>query len=342
MPTKVSIIIPVYNTQVYLKDCLESIINQSFKDIEIICINDGSTDGSLGILKEYANMDNRILIINKENGGQALARNIGLQSSQGKYIVFVDSDDWVDLDMVEKLYNYAEQLKCDLVFCEIALFNEKNNFFYQYEWCKIPKRAKILNNPFHWLNVYNDFYNFFTGPFGKIYRKDLLLMHKIEFPVGLFYEDSPFVYKCLLNSRKIYTIEESLYKYRFNRTGSTLTNEGKLHYHIFEIMKINKTIINEKLEYRVLNDPFIVKVIKEYIAAFMRIHKKFQKDFFYRIKEEFHKMSIKQNKDIPFGIRILFYIFKKFGWFPFKALFFDKILVFVNSIKKKTQIIKIK
>ena len=99
---KVSIIIPVYNVEQYLPKCLDSIINQTLKDIEIICINDGSIDNSLSILKEYASKDDRIIIIDKENEGQGIARNLGIKKAKGKYIGFVDPDDWVDIQMFEK------------------------------------------------------------------------------------------------------------------------------------------------------------------------------------------------------------------------------------------------
>ena len=106
---KISIIVPVYNVEKYLERCLDSLINQTLKDIEIICINDGSTDNSSEILKEYAKKDSRIIIINQNNQGISVARNNGMNKAKGKYIGFVDSDDWVDLDFFEKLYKAAEK-----------------------------------------------------------------------------------------------------------------------------------------------------------------------------------------------------------------------------------------
>ena len=102
--TKVSIIVPVYNVEKYLERCLDSLINQTLTNIEIVCINDGSTDNSGKILDDYAAKDNRIKVIHQNNAGQAVARNNGLKIANGNYINFVDSDDWVDLDFIEKLY----------------------------------------------------------------------------------------------------------------------------------------------------------------------------------------------------------------------------------------------
>ena len=105
---KVSVIVPVYNCEKYLKKCLDSLVNQTLKDIEIICVNDGSTDNSGRILEEYT--DSRIKIITKENGGLSSARNAGIAVAKGEYLGFVDSDDWVDLDFYEKLYNTAKNM----------------------------------------------------------------------------------------------------------------------------------------------------------------------------------------------------------------------------------------
>ena len=112
---KISIIIPVYNVKKFLNKCLKSIVNQTFTDLEIICINDGSTDKSLSILNSFAQKDNRIIVINQSNQGQSCARNAGLAIATGEYTGFVDSDDWIDLDFYEKLYTAAEKYNADIV-----------------------------------------------------------------------------------------------------------------------------------------------------------------------------------------------------------------------------------
>lgn len=111
---KVSIIVPVYNVEKYLRKCIDSLVNQTLNDIEIICINDGSTDKSLKILKEYKNKDSRIILLNQENSGQSVARNRGIEIAKGEYLGFVDPDDWIDLDYYEKLYNAAIGTNADI------------------------------------------------------------------------------------------------------------------------------------------------------------------------------------------------------------------------------------
>ncbi len=162
---KISVIIPVYNTEKYLEQCLNSVINQTLKDIEIICVNDCSTDNSLEILKEYSQKDKRIKIIDlKENKGVSNARNIGINKAEGEYIGFVDSDDWIDDNYYETLYNLAITKSSDIAkgnICEHInhkiqkdLFNINKNikynngklFFYTYWVCAIYKRKLIVNN----------------------------------------------------------------------------------------------------------------------------------------------------------------------------------------------------
>ena len=118
---KLSVIIPVYNTKNYIKECLDSVLNQTLEEIEIIVVDDGSTDGSADIIKEYAqNHPQKIKAFFKENGGQATARNLALQKSNGEYLGFVDSDDWIDSDMYEKMYKTAKEENADIVICDMV------------------------------------------------------------------------------------------------------------------------------------------------------------------------------------------------------------------------------
>ncbi len=122
---KVSIIVPVYNVEKYLQSCMDSLVNQTLEDIEIICVNDGSTDNSLEILESYAKKDSRIKVFTIENSGNSIARNYGIKIAKGKYVGFVDSDDYINETMFEKLYNSCEQNDLDLAICKISLFDDK-------------------------------------------------------------------------------------------------------------------------------------------------------------------------------------------------------------------------
>lgn len=156
---KVSIVIPVYNAEKYLNRCIESVINQTFSEIEVIALNNGSTDNSLNILKEYAKRDKRIRIIDNDNIGVSEARNIGVMESKGKYIVFVDSDDWIDINMIEVLHKAISKNECDLAMCTYV--REFNNH----------SKEKVFNLPE--VNLYVDdevksqLLRKLVGPLGK-------------------------------------------------------------------------------------------------------------------------------------------------------------------------------
>lgn len=180
---KVSLIIPVYNVEKYLEKCLDSLINQTLKEIEIICVNDGSTDNSPAILEQFKLKDNRIKIINQENLGVSQARNNGINTSQGEYIGFVDSDDYVDNDYFEKLYNSAKKFNAEVAAGD--LYKEKNNkigkkrFNYTKEELFVKPEDKIKNAK---IPKYNYTCN-------KIYKRESLLNLNLPFENNRYYED---------------------------------------------------------------------------------------------------------------------------------------------------------
>ena len=148
---KVSVIVPVFNVGEYLSTSLDSILNQTLEDIEIICINDGSTDDSLNILEYYAKKDKRIKIISKENEGQGTARNVGLDNAQGEFISFVDADDFIKKDMLEKLYNKSVNGNLDLVMCKVSSFDNEthvidDNLWYYSLKCFSGFKKEVFNN----------------------------------------------------------------------------------------------------------------------------------------------------------------------------------------------------
>ena len=141
---KVSVILPVYNTEKYLPECLDSIINQSLRDIEIICVDDGSTDSSLQILKEYAEKDKRISVIHKNNGGQGSARNVGLNHAKGEYITFVDSDDYITEDMIYYLLKFLEDNKLDVAMIADCYVYDKSKIFYPKAFYIFSRYFKVF------------------------------------------------------------------------------------------------------------------------------------------------------------------------------------------------------
>ena len=218
MNEKITVIVPVYNVKHYLDKCLDSLINQTYKNLEIIVINDGSTDNSGIICQEYAQKDNRIIYIEKENGGLSDARNVGLDKMTGSYVTFVDSDDWVESDYVEVLYNKLIEYQADIAVGNYCKFNESDlNFYFHISenyFEKVYDNVSIVDC----LNDSNKLLNSaLIVAWGKIYRKEII--SNFRFPVGRVTEDAVFNLKILLSSKSIVYINKASYIYRV-RSGS--------------------------------------------------------------------------------------------------------------------------
>lgn len=211
---KVSVIVPFYNAKIYLKKCLDSLLNQTLKDIEIILVNDGSTDGSEDIVKEYLH-DKRLKLVNKENGGQGSARNFGLSLATGKYICFLDSDDFADIKMCENMYK-ASLCKYDIVVCDYFITNQEGNDSY----ITILKRdsGKLDNYEY-----------FFTGacPWNKLYKKTFLDKINFKFPEGIIYEDFAVIPTLSLYNPQIYYLKEAFVHYVQSDNSTMRVNEYK-------------------------------------------------------------------------------------------------------------------
>lgn len=213
---KVSIIVPVYNVEKYLEKCLDSLINQTLKDIEIICVNDGSKDNSLKILEKYSQKDNRIIIINQDNAGLSVARNSGIDIAKGEYIGFVDSDDWVDLDFYEKLYNSAIKNDADIAVSSIIRWRKYNKKYrVKYEdkvyttlqekisACFIPKICYVWN---------------------KLYKTHIV--QNKHFTPNVYFEDIIWLPEVIKSSNKLITVSGVNYYYRVN-SGSIVKKTSK-------------------------------------------------------------------------------------------------------------------
>ena len=235
---KISVIIPVYNAETYLLECLDSIVNQTLKDIEIICVNDGSTDNSLSILKEYASKDNRIKIIDKENEGQGYARKVALDIAIGEYILFCDNDDYYpELTVFEELYDYIDKAKVDVVLfnfieCRINRMSYAKNSIY------FPKEKKF---------TYKDIQDFFFSsrvvPWAKIYSKQFLDKYSDwYFPKKTKFEDMPFHFQILIRANLQY-FDRYLYVWRISSKSDNSISKI-VENRLVDLCKIFKEIYN--------------------------------------------------------------------------------------------------
>ena len=250
---KVSIIIPAYNSQKYIFKCLLSLTCQTLKEIEIIVINDGSIDNTPLITTEFIDNDTRIKIISQVNKKQGGARNTGLRVATGEYISFVDSDDWLDLDYIEKLYSTAKKHDADIIttnLCKHKNFFNKYNVKYNKENIATTTKDKI--------NLCKDRKDRFFYVINKLYKKSFLDKIKIEFPENRYFEDVIFSTKTIFYANKIVSCPST--KYHYNENPSSTINSGKnskkkqldkkvAYQELHEFAKENSIKLPESLKY---------------------------------------------------------------------------------------------
>lgn len=276
---KVSIIVPVYNVGKYLRQSLNSLISQTLKDIEIICVNDGSTDDCYDILEEYKAKDSRIKVIHKENKGTGAARNDGLRLASGECIGFLDPDDWVKPNMFERLYNLIKEKNLDIAMCMPDGFDEKNQisapfpYFVDANFDNIP-HDRIFNwrdlSPFKYpMCVWN-----------KLYTKELFDKNNIEFAQGLDFEDHKVIFGALLTAERMFFIREKLYVYRFNREGSVLTDNNKRLIDHIEIFNIVEELMKKTNTDKILRSDFLTYKIHNLLYYYGMIKDEYKQDYY--------------------------------------------------------------
>lgn len=260
---KVSILVPIYNVEQYIQECLASLVKQTLKDIEIICINDGSTDNSLNIIKEFAHKDVRVKIINKANSGYGSSMNIGLANAIGEYIGIVESDDFVSRNMFEELYDLAKKSDCDMV---------KSDY---YDYCSNPKQvvkhteiAKYKLNKV--ISAKEDFRILKMTPsiWSGLYKKEFLTKNNIRFfeHKGTAWVDNPFQLKTFYLAQKIVYDPTPYYHYRNIREDNASSLSEGISIPYIGINDINKIIKKYSIK-----DPEIFKCLSIKIIAYIDI-----------------------------------------------------------------------
>lgn len=276
----ISVIVPVYNVQEYLKNCINSILNQSYKNIEIILVDDGSTDESSSICDLYVKKDNRIKVIHKENGGLSDARNMGIKSARGKYITFVDSDDYLDENYVKALYILITENNSDIACSRMKKTDSLNDkIINKNEKINIYNSIDAIKEILYQRNIDN------SAP-SKLFKKDLF--ENILFPVGYAFEDLDTMYKLFLQANKIVSTTNNYYLY-YQRQDSILhTVKDKTINDLLTIIdNMNKNLIN----YGELKAPLMARTLN---ANFYIYNRSTNKD----IKENSKKYIIENRKNV--------------------------------------------
>lgn len=242
----VSIIVPVYGVEKYLNKCVERLVEQSYKNVEIVLIDDGSKDNSGKICDEWARKDCRILVVHQENRGLAGARNSGVKVSKGEYIAFVDSDDFVEKDFIQVLVTLCKSKEADIAITNYNIIDSKS--------CKIIASGKNVGKIFEWspyqtLKYRSNSKEYFIGTivWNKLFKRELI--EKMSFPEGKLYEDTVYTYDAITRAKKIVYVDRPLYNYRTNREGSILNggvNYERLNSDLFPLLQKRSLLLRER------------------------------------------------------------------------------------------------
>lgn len=304
---KISVIVPVYNTEEYLRKCLDSIIMQTFKDYEIIIVDDGSQDNSAQIINEYVKKYSCIKAFKKENGGLSSARNYGIEKASGDYLLFVDSDDYIDKDMLKKMYDKAILENSDIVVSE---------FSYVYSNGKVVRSHSNLD--------YSEYFNckyLLTPPMAPIRLFKKSLFDNIKFKVQIYYEDLDLCPKMVLYTKKISFVNESLYFYLMR--DSSIMHQKKFNNHLNDIYSVLDSNYNllyqeypEEIEYM-----YIIHLLrtaslrfldyKEGKAHLKEINKIMKERFPHWSRNKYFKLSNKKIKLICYLVYYRLYLLLK-------------------------------
>lgn len=288
MNVLVSVIIPVYNGEVYLRQCLDSIVNQTLKEIEIICVNDGSSDGSLKILEHFQHNDKRFKIISQNASNAGHARNVGLMAATGNFISFLDCDDWFELEMLEKMYTQAIKTEADVVICKAQTFDQKTKVAsfksFSLQESLLPAKScftckDISDNAFQLCR---------TAVWDKLYRKKFIDENRLQFQEQPRINDCFFSVMANLRATKISICNQFFVHYRIN-TGTSITSNFKETYScaLLTIKKIHETLtFSEQELFGVSFKNFSLRII---FYEFLR----FPKDITFKYYKLLHSMNLK-------------------------------------------------
>lgn len=285
---KVSIVVPVCNVERYLKECLDSVAKQTLQEIEIICVDDGSTDNSLEILNEYKEKDQRVKVISKKNSGYGNTMNVGMDAATGMYIGIVESDDYVEPNMFERLYDTACKFDAEIVKSDHYIFSTKEgkcNKKIQYI-CPEQYYGKVVN-----ADTCEEIYDFAMMNWTGIYRTDFIRNNNIrhnETP-GASFQDNGFWFQVLSLAKSVVMINEAFYYYRQDNPNSSINSKKKVYcicdeYNYIQSFVISKPKICDKHFTK-----FFAKKVFNYLHSYRRILEEFKIEFLQRAAKEFEE-----------------------------------------------------
>lgn len=312
----ISVIIPIYNTEQYLKECLDSVCSQSYKDIEIICINDGSTDNSEEITRSYAQQDQRIKLISQKNQGLSITRNNGVSQAQGEYLFFLDSDDTIEQNAIETLYNRAERTQADIVICNLnKIYDSKKKEESSPFWKRIDSKGKIHEQgeipiTFRPSNISDYIYITPCYAWNKLYKTEFLKKHEIRFVPHIIYEDIIYLTDIILSNPQMSYCCEALYNYRM-RDDSLCHRTDKKQLDIIKVFKIIEKKLQGSQEGKRLKSNLYHMKKYLYTWIYVKIPKEQKEEYKKIVRKELRRKDYNRFLEITENVKIKdFFLFK--------------------------------
>lgn len=285
---KISVVVPVYNVEDFLEECLESIVNQTFKDIEIICINDGSNDNSLEILNLYKEKDNRIKVFSQENGGHAVATNRGISLAKGEYLYLMDSDDILELSALEETYNYAKNKDVDFVIFQSINYVMDEDRYYKSSIYSLEKVSRVVGDKiFNYKDLGDLIFEIPVTPWSKLYKTEFIKKSGAKFPEGLIFDDNIFFFEILFKAEKIAFYPKFLFTRRWYTSSSTTLGDERF----LDSIDINNLIIDVFKKNGVFEEYKEILFNRKVNLAYYRfrhLKKEYEKIFFEKLHLDFN------------------------------------------------------
>ncbi len=333
----ISLIVPIYNVEIFLKECIDSILNQTYKNIELILVDDESPDNSGKICEDYKEKDSRVVVIHQKNQGVAGARNTGIKASKGEYICFVDSDDYVHPEYVERLYSIIKKYNAEFSFCKYYCVDENSNIIEQKNDKKSHEDLKDVSyNKFDYLNILNS-HQTTNMVWNNMYKRSIF--DNIQFPVGKRWEDCRVIYKIVDCFDVIHGINEKLYYYRTHSSSFVNKHITLEHLSFFEMLREKIDYYNEK-DYK----SCYITTVKIYFyniiyyACNLYSDKPIDKELISVLMEYYNyiRQVIDKNKrDYSIGFKIKYFFFKCSPYLYSKArVLAIRILLNRNYLRK--------
>lgn len=295
---KISIIIPFYNVEKYIEECIKSVVNQTLKDIEIIFVNDGSTDGSIDIVNKYAKNDSRIKVLSlKERHGQGFARNRAIDIATGDYIGFVDSDDYVEVDMFEKLYVSAIQDDTDITMCLAKEYDDTTGEFIESDYYSLKLFEQYKEDVFSAEATKDTILDMNVALWNKLYKHSYLSFINEKFPEGFIFEDLPFFFGTYLPAKRVKILWECLYIYRINRKTSTMNQFGNKMLDRLPMVALTYEKLKKCSFFNDIKKEVQGWIINDIFHRYSLLAVGYQKEYFFSMKKLFINLEIENEED---------------------------------------------